>query len=59
VSIFTNSRIVSISRYGDAGPGPKGSVMTDPDPRKAKRVADAMLKMKKIDIAGLKKAHES
>jgi predicted 3-demethylubiquinone-9 3-methyltransferase (glyoxalase superfamily) len=135
VSIFPNSRIVGISRYGDAGPGPKGSVMTvvfeldgqefialnggprfrfteaisfpvdcktqdevdrfwdklseggeqqacgwlkdkyglswqiiptvlggmlnDPDPRKAKRVADAMLKMKKIDIAGLKKAHES
>ena len=28
VSIFNNSRIVSTSRYGDAGPGPKGSVMT-------------------------------
>lgn len=27
VSIFTNSRIVSVSRYGDAGPGKKGSVM--------------------------------
>lgn len=27
VSIFNNSRITSISRYGDAGPGPKGSVM--------------------------------
>src|SRR5262245_12846791 len=26
-SIFRNSRIVSSSRYGDAGPGPKGSLM--------------------------------
>ena len=28
VSIFKNSRIGKIVRYGDAGPGPKGSVMT-------------------------------
>jgi predicted 3-demethylubiquinone-9 3-methyltransferase (glyoxalase superfamily) len=28
VSLFQNSKIDSISRYGDAGPGPKGSVMT-------------------------------
>jgi predicted 3-demethylubiquinone-9 3-methyltransferase (glyoxalase superfamily) len=28
VSIFKKSRIVKITRYGDAGPGPKGSVMT-------------------------------
>jgi predicted 3-demethylubiquinone-9 3-methyltransferase (glyoxalase superfamily) len=27
VSIFKNSRINSVSRYGDAGPGPKGSAM--------------------------------
>jgi predicted 3-demethylubiquinone-9 3-methyltransferase (glyoxalase superfamily) len=27
-SIFPDSRIVSTSRYGDAGPGPKGSMMT-------------------------------
>ena len=27
VSVFKNSRILSVSRYGDAGPGPKGSVM--------------------------------
>jgi predicted 3-demethylubiquinone-9 3-methyltransferase (glyoxalase superfamily) len=26
--IFKNSKIKSITRYGDAGPGPKGSVMT-------------------------------
>ncbi len=133
VSTFKNSRILKISRYGDAGPGPKGSVMTvafeldgqqfialnggslfkfteaisfsvdceaqqevdelwqklsaggeqgqcgwlkdkyglswqinprvlgemlsDPDPAKSKRVMEAMLQMKKIDVAALKKAY--
>lgn len=28
VSVFDNSRIVGASRYGEAGPGPAGSVMT-------------------------------
>src|SRR5947209_13438983 len=28
ISIFPNSKILSLARYGDAGPGPKGSVMT-------------------------------
>jgi predicted 3-demethylubiquinone-9 3-methyltransferase (glyoxalase superfamily) len=28
VSVFKNSRITDVSRYGEAGPGPKGSVMT-------------------------------
>ncbi len=27
VSLFKNSKIVNVSRYGDAGPGPKGSAM--------------------------------
>src|SRR3989475_2147223 len=27
-SIFKNSKILNVVRYGDAGPGPKGSVMT-------------------------------
>jgi len=27
LSIFKNSKILHVSRYGDAGPGPKGSVM--------------------------------
>ena len=134
VSVFKNSRVLTTSRYGDAGPGPKGSVMTvtfeldgqrfialnggphfkfseavsfsvncqtqqevddywsklsaggeegpcgwlkdqyglswqinptilgemlsDPDPLKAKRVMEAMLKMKKIDIAGLQRAYD-
>jgi predicted 3-demethylubiquinone-9 3-methyltransferase (glyoxalase superfamily) len=133
-SVFKNSRVLNITRYGEAGPGPEGSVMTvvfeldgqefialnggpqfkfteavsfsvacktqeevdefweklseggeqgpcgwlkdkyglswqveptilsemldDPDPAKSKRVMEAMLKMKKIDIAGLKRAYE-
>jgi len=28
MSIFENSKLLSVSRYGEAGPGPKGSVMT-------------------------------
>jgi predicted 3-demethylubiquinone-9 3-methyltransferase (glyoxalase superfamily) len=28
VSIFDNSRIIGVSRYGEAGPGPNGTVMT-------------------------------
>ncbi len=27
-SIFKNSKVVSVTRYGEAGPGPKGSVMS-------------------------------
>jgi predicted 3-demethylubiquinone-9 3-methyltransferase (glyoxalase superfamily) len=27
-SIFKNSKILNVSRYGDAGPGPKGTLMT-------------------------------
>jgi len=132
-SIFKNSKIGNVSRYGDAGPGPSGSVMTasfeleglqftalnggphfnfteaisfhvdcasqeevdyywdrlgegghavqcgwlkdkfglswqivpsvlpkllgDPDREKANRVMQAMLKMKKLDIAKLEEAH--
>jgi len=134
VSVFNNSKIVSVTRYGEAGPGPQGSVMTvtfalggqefialnggphfkfteavsfsvdcktqeevdefwrrlseggeegqcgwlkdkyglswqinptilgemlsDPDPEKSKRVMEAMLKMKKIDIGRLKQAYD-
>jgi predicted 3-demethylubiquinone-9 3-methyltransferase (glyoxalase superfamily) len=28
VAIFKNSKVGKVTRYGDAGPGPKGSVMT-------------------------------
>jgi predicted 3-demethylubiquinone-9 3-methyltransferase (glyoxalase superfamily) len=134
ISIFKNSKVLMVTRYGDAGPGPKGTVQTiafelegqrfsalnggphfkfneaisfvvncdtqeevdeywerltegghevqcgwlkdkfglswqivpnallellrDPDPAKTNRVMQAMFKMKKLDIAGLKKAAE-
>ena len=134
-SIFPKSKILNVARYGEAGPGPKGSVMTvefeldgqrmialnggphfkfteaislsvsckdqkevdhywgklsqggqeapcgwlkdkyglswqvnpiilgkmlsDKDAKKARRVMEAMLKMKKIDIAALKSAAEA
>jgi predicted 3-demethylubiquinone-9 3-methyltransferase (glyoxalase superfamily) len=32
--------------------------MRDPDRKKARRVTDAFLKMKKVDIATLRKAYE-
>ena len=28
ISIFRNSKALSVTRYGEAGPGPKGSIMT-------------------------------
>jgi len=39
-------------------PSALGRMLSDPDREKAKRVMDAMLKMKKIDIAMLQKAHD-
>jgi predicted 3-demethylubiquinone-9 3-methyltransferase (glyoxalase superfamily) len=133
ISIFKNSKILNVARYGDAGPGPKGSVMIvefqlegqkfialnggpqfkfteaislvvncdsqkevdefwkkltaggeegpcgwlkdkfglswqivpsvvpkmlqDPDPKRSKRVMEAVLKMKKPDIAELERAY--
>lgn len=133
-SLFKNSKILDVSRYGEAGPGPAGQVMTvrfqlegqefialnggpqfkfteavslvvscetqaevdalwetlsaggeegqcgwlkdrfglswqivptalgelasDPDPVRAQRVVAAMLKMGKLDIAGLQRAHD-
>ena len=133
-SIFKNSKILNVARYGDAGPGPKGTAMTvnfqldgqefialnggpmykfteaisllvdcetqeevdrlwnkltadggeqsmcgwlkdkfglswqiipsalfrlmsDPDPEKSRRVMEAMLQMKKIDVLTLERAH--
>jgi hypothetical protein len=43
-SIFPNSRILGIT-------------LSDPDPEKSGRAMDAMLKKKKIDIAGLERAY--
>jgi predicted 3-demethylubiquinone-9 3-methyltransferase (glyoxalase superfamily) len=47
-------------RYGlfwQIAPRALGEMMKDRDRARAKRVADAMLKMVKLDIAGLKKAY--
>src|ERR671930_2421019 len=35
-----------------------GQLLADKDPQKSRRVMEAMLKMTKIDIAGLKRAYE-
>ena len=35
-----------------------GRFMTDPDPAKAGRTMQAMLKMKKLDVEGLRRAHD-
>ena len=43
IKIFKNSKILNITRYGEAGPGPPGSVT---------------LKMKKIDIGRLQQAYD-
>jgi predicted 3-demethylubiquinone-9 3-methyltransferase (glyoxalase superfamily) len=34
-------------------------MLSDPDPQKAQRVMQAMLKMKKIDVAKLKRAYDN
>jgi predicted 3-demethylubiquinone-9 3-methyltransferase (glyoxalase superfamily) len=39
-------------------PSALGEMLGDPDPAKARRAMEAMLKMKKIDIAALRRAHE-
>ena len=36
-----------------------GEMMRDPDRTRARRVAEAMLKMKKLDVAGLERAYNS
>jgi predicted 3-demethylubiquinone-9 3-methyltransferase (glyoxalase superfamily) len=72
VSIFANSRILMIARYGEAGPGPKDryglswqlvptvlpELLGDKDSARAQRAMQAMLKMGKLDIAALKRAHQ-
>lgn len=47
-------------RYGvswQVVPRALGGMTADPDPHRAKRVADAMLKMKKIDLGQLREAY--
>ena len=42
VSVFANSKIVSVSRYGAAGPGENGSVMSVTFSSKASRSMPSM-----------------
>jgi predicted 3-demethylubiquinone-9 3-methyltransferase (glyoxalase superfamily) len=67
VSIFSNSKIVKVVRYGEAAPDKFGlswqvvpavlpELLCNPDPEKSQRVMKAMLTMKKLDIRGLKQA---
>ena len=71
VSIFKNSRIGAISHFGKEGfeihGRPEGSqiapagmqeMMTAKDPAKSGRVMNALLKMKKLDLATLQKAYD-
>jgi predicted 3-demethylubiquinone-9 3-methyltransferase (glyoxalase superfamily) len=49
---------------GSASPGrssPRllGEMLSEDDPKKSKRVLDAMLRMDKLDLAALQRAHES
>jgi predicted 3-demethylubiquinone-9 3-methyltransferase (glyoxalase superfamily) len=47
-------------RYGVSWqivPAVLSELLNDPDPEKSKRVTEAMLQMKKIDIQGLRKAY--
>lgn len=72
ISIFKNSKAGDITRYGELGLGPKGSVMTatflldqqefmalngGPYFVKSQRVMKEMLQMDKLDIERLKRAY--
>ncbi len=65
-SIFKSSRIGNVTRYDAEGAQAAGrpvptvlvELLQDKDPEKSKRVMAAMLKMKKIEIAALKRAYE-
>jgi predicted 3-demethylubiquinone-9 3-methyltransferase (glyoxalase superfamily) len=50
-----------VDRFGvswQVVPRQLGEYMSDPDPEKAGRTMQAMLKMKKLDIQGLRRAHD-
>jgi predicted 3-demethylubiquinone-9 3-methyltransferase (glyoxalase superfamily) len=44
VSVFKNSRIRSVTRYGEAGPGPKGSVTKEAISEAVQLASQALLK---------------
>jgi predicted 3-demethylubiquinone-9 3-methyltransferase (glyoxalase superfamily) len=50
-----NSKITSVTHYGEAGPRPAGmtELLNDPDPSRGQRAMKAMFGMKKLDLAAL------
>jgi len=69
--LFPNSRIVEVTRYGHGWckgrfgvswqivPKALPALLGDPDPGRAQRAMQAMLGMKKLDIAALQAAADS
>ncbi len=53
LSIFKRSNILQVSRYGDAM-----TMLNDPDADKATRVMQAMMTMRKIDVARLQQTYD-
>ena len=66
VSVFKNSKVVSVRRYGKAGPGPEGTVMTGAFQIEGQEFFvlnkgpqyKFTLQMDKIDIRKLKQAYD-
>ena len=68
-SVFPNSRIRSVARYPEGAPGPTGEVMTVEYELDGQRVVhinggphramQAMLKMRKLDVAALRRAADA
>lgn len=58
VSVFPRSRVTDVMRYPESGPGPAGmaEIFADPDPTRADRAMQAMMQMKKLDVAALRAA---
>lgn len=61
-SIFEDSKVGSVTRYGEAGPGPKGTVMTATFHLFGQEFialnGGPQLEMEKLDIAALRKAYQ-
>jgi len=55
----TSKKVVCATNLRQINPRILGELLSDPDPEKSKRVMEAMLKMKKIDIKVLQQAYEA
>lgn len=59
VSVFANSRLVKITRYGDGSPMPKGIIMTASFLLDGQRVMSALMTRTKLDIETLIQAQRN